>query len=176
MSSSRGAVPATLERRDTGWTSTGVQSNSRSIQRHDRPGETACRRRGPRAHDGNRPRGFGGCRGPQPPAGKQVTRLPLRGNGLSHSSSDRAFVAPTGGTRGPRESFARPFGAAPPGPRAARAPYPGGPYSRGPLLATPSPASYIRPSSTAKGARRHGPTAIGGIRSRGRVQTPRDPP
>ncbi len=32
MSSSRGAVPATLERRDTGWTSIGVQSNSRSIQ------------------------------------------------------------------------------------------------------------------------------------------------
>src|SRR5712664_3683356 len=32
MSSSRGAVPATLERRDAGWTSTRVQSNSRSIQ------------------------------------------------------------------------------------------------------------------------------------------------
>src|SRR5882724_2725143 len=32
MSSSRGAVPATLVRRDTGWTSIGVQSNSRSIQ------------------------------------------------------------------------------------------------------------------------------------------------
>src|SRR5712671_2028454 len=32
MSSSRGAVPATLERRDTGWTSTGVQSISRSFQ------------------------------------------------------------------------------------------------------------------------------------------------
>jgi hypothetical protein len=35
--------------------------------------ETACRRRGPRAHDGNRPRGFGGCRGPQPPISKMLS-------------------------------------------------------------------------------------------------------
>src|SRR5258707_1013886 len=34
MSSSRGAVPATLERRDAGWTSTGVQSISRSFLGH----------------------------------------------------------------------------------------------------------------------------------------------
>src|SRR5712692_4438555 len=45
--------------------------------------------------------------GPKPLAGEQAVRLPLRGNGLGHSSPDRAFVAPTGGTCGPRESFAR---------------------------------------------------------------------
>jgi hypothetical protein len=58
-----------------------------------------------------------GCGGPQPPAGKQAARVPLRGNGLSHTSPERAFVGPAGGTCGPRENFARPCGAAPPPPR-----------------------------------------------------------
>ena len=113
---------------------------------------------------------FGGCRGPQPLAGKQVTRLPLRGHGLSHRAPDRAFVAPTGGTRGPRMSFARPCGASPPGPGSPEPRIPAPILPRGPLLATPSAASYSRPASRAKGAPRHGPSAIGSMHSR--VQRP----
>jgi hypothetical protein len=41
-----------------------------------------------------------------------------------------------------------------------------------PLLAVSSPASYSRPPSTAKGASRHGPSAIGGRRIRGRFRAP----
>ncbi len=103
-----------------------------------------------------RARSVRGCAGPQPLAGKQVTRLPLRGNVLSHSPPKRAFAAPTGGTHCPRERFARPCGAFPPGPRAARARIPA-PIQPRPLLAAPSAASYSRPASTVQGERRHGP-------------------
>jgi hypothetical protein len=83
--------------------------------------------------------------GPQPRAGKQVTRLPLRGNGLSHSSPDRAFVAPTGRTRDPRESLARPCGVVPPGPKAARAPYPGAHTAAARSLPLRPPQAIVAP-------------------------------
>jgi hypothetical protein len=114
--------------------------------------------------------------GPQPLAGKQVTRLPLRGNGLSHSSPDRAFVAPNGWD--PAVLARASPGHVEPLHQAQGRPSPVSrlPIQPRPLLATPSAASYSRPLSTAKGARRHGPSAIGGRRSRGRVQAPQDRP
>ncbi len=89
----------------------------------------------------------------------------------SQSSPNRAFVAPTGGSRGPRESFARPCGAAPPGPGAVRAAYPDAHTAAG-LLAIPSAASYSRPASTAKGARWHGPPRLVVYRVEGEPRRP----
>ena len=62
--------------RDLSWRSIPISSEDTTGQ------ETACRRRGPRAHDDNRPRGFGGCRGPQPLAGKQAAPVQLRNRDL----------------------------------------------------------------------------------------------
>ena len=86
---------------------------------------------------------FGGCGGAQPLAGKRVTRLPLRGNGLSYSLPDSAFVVPTGGTRAPHESFDQPSGAAPAGLRTS--PVSRRPYSRGLSLPLPPPQAIVGP-------------------------------
>jgi hypothetical protein len=88
---------------------------------------------------------FYGCGGPQPLAGKQVTRLPLRGNGLSHSSSDRAFVAPNGWDSRSSRELRPAMWSRSTKPRAARAPCPGCPYSRGRSLPLRPPQAIVGP-------------------------------
>ena len=93
---------------------------------------------------------------------------PVRSGSSGRDSSLLVVDVPHGGTRQDRNQecqLARGLGLGDP----CRGTIPT-PRELRPLLATPSAASYSRSPSTAKGARRHGLSAIGGRRSRGRVQ------
>ncbi len=108
---------------------------SRSASRSNQPAADRFlgKRKGLAAPASANPLVVAGCGNPQPLAGKQVTRLPLRGNGLSPSSPDRPFVAPTGGT----SRSTRPW--------ATLAPLSSRPYRRGRSLPLPPPQAIVGP-------------------------------